>query len=319
MSRAGTWVLAAVGLILAAPTARAAGEAELVGELTLRAASAAGDVAALEALWRDRSVPGAVRGRALWAQVRGARGPLAPEVRELLVAALDDAAPEVRRAGARAVGRAGERVLEGRVLTLAAEDPDPRVRVEALEAVRPWTRPGHRYALGQALGTPWPEVHAQVLRNLARLSPRELVPEFLARARSLAEATNPPEVRTRALEALGTWGQVTEEEVRSALADPASPVLLRLEALRWSDTGPAVAGRDGVLLDWIRDGSSPRLAWEAFRRLRTVADPAVAPAVARHLGDTPVENAATAAMAGFLREKGYRVEFRAGAWRVSAR
>ncbi|GAB4278416.1 MAG: hypothetical protein Kow0092_34230 [Deferrisomatales bacterium] len=292
--------------------------ARVEAELRLDDALSRGDRLALERMAAEEALPGEVRGRALWALWCGPGAESAAAGRARLSPALGDPAPEVRRAAARAVARRGERALERSVLRLAAEDPDPEVRREALRAVRPWSRQGHLYFLEQALASPWPTVQAEALGNLARLPRGELPPAVGRTVRELAVAGD-PRARFRAFDALEAWGWLEWGPVRAALLDRGAPDPLRLRAL---EAGEALADPEEwrrVLLDLLAAESSRLVAGQAFRRLRQAgpADPDLPGTVARRLSHASQKDAATEAMAAYLRDRGYRVAYRAGAWAVS--
>jgi HEAT repeat protein len=295
--------------------------ARLRAELGLRAAQAVDDRGALEAVATGEG-PGAVRGQALWALYRNAIAPLSARDRTLLVAALRDPAPEVRQAALRGVGAAGERALEREALARAAEDPDTEVRVEALRAVRPWARHGQVFFLEQALAAEQPRVRAEAVRNLAQMAYREVPPELFGRVAQWATGADPDlGVRAEALEALARWGRLEWGHVEAALGERGAPESFRLRALALGDGLPRPEGRSGALLDLLATDPSLRVVWEAYRRLsRSGAGEAeLAPALARLLPRLAENNAATGEMAAYLRARGYRVEYRSGAWHVAGR
>jgi len=295
--------------------------ARLEAELRLRSAEVARDRPALDALFAGEG-PGALRGQALWALYRGAPAPLAAAERSRLLKALADPDATVRQAALRSVAATGDRALEREALKRVAEDSDPAVRLEALRAVGPWGRQGHLYFLEQALGASEPAVRAGAVRNLARISFRELPPEVFARIEGLAGAANAEfGVRGEALQALHGWGRLDWAVLASALGERVAPESFRLRTLVLSDTAPRAEGRGPVLLETLATDPSLRVAWECFRRLVRAGggESELGPAVARLLSRVAQKNAATEEMAAFLTARGYRVEHRAGAWNVSAR
>lgn len=299
--------------------ASTAGVQSLVdAELGLRDAVSSGDRAALARLYADRRVPGAVRGRALWALYADGASTLTAEERAPLVQALADPAAEVRRAALRAVGRRGDRPLEREALSRLAEDPDPGVRVEALRAVRPWSRQGHLYFLDRALGAGWPEVQAEALANLGRIALRELPPEVVARVRHLTGPDAAPRVRAGAIRALKAWGRLEWDLVRGTVVDRSAPEALRVLALEASEGLTDGEERRALLLDLVAGDPSQLVVWDAYRRLRSTHPGAadLPSAVARYLCECPQRNAATEQMAAFLRDRGYRIEYLAGGWEV---
>ncbi len=301
--------------------AEAALDARLSQELRLHAAARSGDRATLEVLLSPPTVD-SVRARALWELYRGAHAPLSPTDRTRLLAALSDGSPEVRRAALRAISQTGERTLERDALRRAAEDLEPEVRVEALRAVRRWSRQGHLYFLEEALGAPAVEVRVAALQNLAQISYREVAPILVDRIRELAGSDGDPYVRSAALEVLRAWDRLEWEVLADVIEDRAAPESLRLRALELADAlDEGGFDREEAWLQALDSDPSFRLAWECFRRLlgSGVGRSEVAPPVARLLMRYPYQNAATEEMAAFLRSGGYRVEYRAGAWIVSAR
>ncbi len=316
-------VLAALTLGLLPTPARAQADpgSRLEAELRLRSAEAAQDRAALDALYAGPG-PGAVRGQALWALYRASPAPLASAERARLLAALADPDAPVRQAALRSVAASGDRALEREALKRAAEDPDLEVRVEALRAVRPWGRQGHMYFLEQALAAPDARVRAEAIRNLARVSFRELPPEVFARVTQMARAGGEDfAVRAEALEALQGWGRLEWPLLSSALGERVAPESFRMRTLVLSDAAPRAEGRGPMLLETLATDPSLRVSWECFRRLARGGggESELAPAVARLLSRVGQKNAATEEMAAFLKARGYRVEHRAGTWNVTGR
>ncbi len=316
------WFLAA----LAASSATAAvgptpTRERLEGELRLRVAVEAGDAAALEALHGSRTESGEVRGAALWLRHRGDPAPVSPAGRARLLAALSDPAAPVRQAALRLVGVLGERTLERDALKRVAEDSDPEVRIEGLRAVRRWGRQSHLYFLEPVLESPWNRVRAEAVANLGGIALRELPPEVIGRVRTLAAPGTAAVVREQAFLALQSWGRLEWEAVAGALGDRTATETLRLRALEISDAMALTEGRDDLLVEILDAAPSLRLAWEAYRRLvaESAGLPELAPAVARFLAGSDRRNSATDEMAGFLRTRGYRAEFRAGTWHVAGR
>jgi len=314
----GCWVAAM--LALAAPGANAGVDGRLSQELRLRAAVQAGDRVALAEL-AAVPAPDSVRARALWELHRGVRQPLAPGDRIRLLAALSDPSPEVRRAALRSIGETGERTLEREALKRVAEDPDMAVRVEALRAVRRWSRQGHLYFLEEALKAPAVQVRVEALRNLAQIAYREIAPVLVERIRQMAGGGGDPFVRGEALEVLRAWDRLEWRLVEGAIEDRTAPEALRVRALELGDAAGEGAELQAALLEVLDSDPSFRVAWECFRRLAGsgASRSEVAPPVARLLLRTPRKNAATEEMAAFLGSRGYRVEFRSGSWNVSAR
>ncbi|MDF1551865.1 MAG: HEAT repeat domain-containing protein [Deferrisomatales bacterium] len=292
----------------------------LRGELELQAAVDAGDTKELERLYSAPDSAGVVRGRALVALHPGA-GAASGASRARLLEALRDPVPEVRAAAARVVGETRQRPLEREVLRLVAEDPDPRTRVLALQAVRPWTRQGHLYFLEEALNSDWPSVQAETLENLAGLEFRELPPEVTSRVEALAAPEAPPGVRRRALGALRNWHRLPLPFAQGVAADSAAPDALRLYALELSGTLHGTEGREQLLLDLLAAETSLPLAWAAFQGLTTETQVTVAfdEPLRRYLQRTAEHNTATEAMAAHLGRAGYRVDYRSGAWQISKR
>jgi hypothetical protein len=175
------------------------------------------------------------------------------------------------------------------------------------------------FFLDQALQSAWAAVVAEALVNLSRISLNELPPEIIERTRRLAGPSSPARVRVSALNALRDWERLDWPAVRDPLADPETPETLRIAAVAVSDRLPETEERDALLLDMLPGATSLRLAWEAYRRLLgcTEHDAQLPPVVARFLRQNGENNAATQAMAGLLSERGYRVEFRGGAWKIS--
>jgi hypothetical protein len=206
-------------------------------------------------------------------------------------------------------------------LKRAGEDPNPAVRVEALRAVRPWSRQGHLFFLDRALRSSSPRVAAEALVNLSRISWRELPPEILNRTRLLAGRSATPQVQLRAFEAFKSWDRLEWPMLRDVLTDPEAPEALRVTAVALSKSLPENEDRGELLLDILVGAPSPRLAWKAYRELRESAEheDQLPPASARFLTESGERNAATEEIATFLRDRGYRVEYRAGAWTVSRR
>jgi hypothetical protein len=320
-----TWpAVFAVLLGTASPAAQAPPQARDVGarvaaELRLNTLVAAGDSAGLRALTADVAVPPLVRGKALFALFCREPTVLSQEDRVLLLTAMGDPAPALRGAALRCAGHLRERTLESEALRLAAEDPDPGVQVEALRAVRGWTRQGHLYFLQQALGASSPTVQAEALKSLARLAFREVPPDIVAYVQASTGPNQPVEVRLRALQALAAWGKLEWAELRDVLYEAADSETLRLFAIEASDAVAPPEERNRILFDILSSDSSQRLAWEAFQRLRKAGrDEATLPkGVARFLAFSGSRNAATDDMAAYLRTRGYRAEYRSGAWKVT--
>jgi len=211
--------------------------------------------------------------------------------------------------------------LERAALKRAGEDPDPTVRIEALRAVRRWSRQGHLFFLDRAIRSSSPRVAAEALMNLSRISLLEVPPEILDRARLLAARSSTPQVQLRAFEALKNWDRLEWPMLRDVLADPAAPEALRVATVDLSEDVPGSEDRGALLLDILAGAPSPRLAWKAYRELRksTEHEDQLPSASVRFLTESDERNAATEEIARFLRERGYRVEYRAGAWTVARR
>lgn len=310
------WVL--LGAASPAPEAPDLG-ARVEAELRLRTLEVAADPAGLAALAADASVPSSVRAKALFTLFSRKPPPLSQADRVQLLRVLSDPSPDLRGAALRAVGTLRERTLESDALRLAAEDPDPGVRVEALRAVRAWTRQGHLYFLQQALGASSPAVQAEALKSLARMAFREVPPDIVGYAQASTGPNQPVEVRLRALEALRAWGRLEWAELRDVLFEAEDSETLRLFAVEASDAVASGEERNRILIDILSGDPSERLAWEAFQRLRRAGgDEANLPkGVARFLAFSGSRNAATDEMAAYLRLRGYRAEYRAGAWKVT--
>ena len=94
---------------------------------------------------------------------------------------------------------------------------------------------------------------------------------------------------------------------------------LRLFAIQASDEVKETENRNPGLLDLLTRDPSHRVAWEAFRRLRTSgSEPAELPdRTARFLLYSNQWNAATFQMAAYLKTRGYRTDYRSGAWKVT--
>lgn len=312
---AAAWVL----LGAAAPPAPPDAGARAAAELRLRSLTAASDGGGLAALADDGAAPSAVRGRALLAEFERKTDPLGQADRVRLLKMLGDPAPELRMAALRVVGQRRERALENEALRLAAEDTDWRVRVEALRAVRPWGRQGHLYFLQQALGAGSPYVQAEALRSVGRLGYREVPPDILSYTQAATAPNQDTAVRLRALEALKAWGKLEWAELRDVLFEAQDSETLRLFAVQASDVGAPPDERGRLLLDILAGDPSERLAWEAFQRLRRGGgeDATLSQRVARYLTFSGSRNTATDDMAAYLRARGYRAEYRAGAWKVN--
>ena len=319
--RAAYPLLAFGATLLGAWPAGADVAARIAGDLRLAALGEAGDVGALSAAASDPALPGAVRARALYALLSPRKGSVTPEVRGRVLSALSDPSPEVRAAGLRLVGERQDRALENEALRHATEDPDPRARVEALRAIRPWTSPRHLFFLEQALAAPWPTVQAEALRNLAELPPREAPPKITSAVDALANRGNPTEVRLAALETLRDWGRLTWPKLGDVLSNDTDSEALRLFAVRASDGFRQAENRDRSLLDILASAPSPLLSWEAFRRLRASAGegPELPDRTARFLKNSGQQNAASEEMAAYLRDRGYRAEYLSGAWKITKR
>lgn len=307
-----------LALCLCTPARAGALGGDLEADLRVRALEASGDGADLRAFYAQSGAPAVERARALYAALAGQAAPLDPDARLLVLTALADPAPEVRVAALRAVGRARERTLEGEALKRLAEDGEPRVRVEALRAVRPWSRQGHLYFLQQALSSPDPWVQAETLINLGAMAFREIPPEMVAWVERASGAPQAPEVRLRAFQTLRGWGRLEWPPLRDVLLGGESSEALRLLALEAGDVLAPSEEKGPVWLAVLDGDPSPRLAWEAFQRLkRGHADETnFLVRVGRYLGFSGKKNFATDDMASLLRSRGYRAEYRSGAWKV---
>jgi hypothetical protein len=177
------------------------------------------------------------------------------------------------------------------------------------------------YFLEEALNAEWPTVQAEALENLAGLEYRELPPEVSSRVEDLAAIAAPPGVRRRALGALRNWHRLPLGLAQGVAADPAVPDALRLYALELSGTLHGTEGREQLLLDLLASEASLPLAWAAFQGLRTEAQVTVAfdEPLRRYLLRTAARNTATEAMAAHLGRSGYRVDYRAGGWKIVKR
>lgn len=312
---AAAWVL--VGA--ASPAAPPDVGARAAAEVRLRALVEAADDAGLARLADAAAAPASVRARALVAQYAKVPPPLGQPERLRLLKMLGAPAPELRAAALRVVGQFRERSLESEALRLAAEDSEPEVRREALAAVRPWTRQGHLYFLQQALGAGSPYVQADAMQNVGRLGYREVPPDIVSYVQAATAPNQDNLVRLRALEALKSWGRLEWPELRDVLYEAEDSETLRLFALQASDAVAPPEERNRILLDILAADPSERLAWEAFQRLRRggLDEAALPNRVARYLGFSGSRNTATEDMAGYLRSRGYRVEYRSGAWKVN--
>ncbi|MBI5017636.1 MAG: HEAT repeat domain-containing protein [Deltaproteobacteria bacterium] len=312
-----SWVLLAAAV--PAPATATEPGARAAAELRLHGLTAAGNEAGLGALAADAAAPPVVRGRALFALFSRRPLPLSQADRLRLLRTLGDASPELRGAALRCVGQARERTLESEALRLAAEDPDPQVRVEALRAVRGWTRQGHLYFLQQALGASSTAVQAEALKSLARLEFRDVPPDIVAYVQGCTGPNQPVEVRLRALEALKAWRKLDWAEVRDVLFEAEDSESLRLFAVAASDGVGPVDERNRILVDILSSDPSQRLAWEAFQRLRRAGgdESNLLKGVARFLAFSGRRNAATEEMAAYLRSRGLRADYRSGAWKIT--
>ena len=313
---------AALALLLLALAASPAGadlSSRAAAELRLAELRAAGDEAGLWALRGDAKAPPIPRGKAFLAFFEGRRAPLAAQDRARLVKGLSDPSPAVRAASLRVIGRLNDREFEADALRRAAEDPDAGVRVEALQTLRPWTRQGHLYFIDQALGSSSPLVQAEALRNLAALPYREAPPEILGAVDAATSPLQPTGVRLAALEVLKAWGRLDWPQLKEVLLESEGSEALRLFAVEASDSLAPSQERNPILLDILGDDTSQRLAWKAFDRLRrSGADELALPSrVTGFLAFHNRRNTATEGMAAYLRGRGYRVEFRSGAWKLS--
>ncbi|GAB6064347.1 hypothetical protein JCM30394_30800 [Deferrisoma palaeochoriense] len=304
-------MLAVAAPVAASPASRAAAAA--------RVEAARADPGALEALVADTAAPAAARARALLALGRGAGRSLSPRTRLFVKEALGDRAAPVRRAAVRLVREAGDRALEREVLKRVAEDPDPGVRAEALDAVERWTRPTHLYFLEAALASEHPEVRARAVRNLGRLARRDLRPDLVEAVRRTLERGTPAE-RASALRALAAWGELGDEDLAAVIAAPDEAEFVLLEALEAARgrAGPALAD---AVADALARAPSLRAAWACYAWLRENApgrDPET-PVLARILDGEVRTNRALEEFARHLQAAGYRVEHGKAGWRVLRR
>ncbi len=319
-ARRAAWVGLLLGAAPWVPHAGAVPLAPLVAaELELQGAAQRGDAATLHRLAWDPALPGVARGRALWLLYGPGEGAVEREARLELLRALGDPVAELRLAALRAVGARRVRVLEREVLKIAAEDPEPLVRVEALRALRPWSRQGHLYFLERALESSPDEVRAEVLRNLAEVSLVEVPPEMLARVRAEAADPGARAARMQAMQTLAAWGRLDWPVLRDAVADRRAPEAVRLAALGLSDTLAQSEDRAELLLDILAGDRSMHVAWASYLRLKEASQVSgdLTRAVAAFLADSGERNAATEEMAAFLRSRGGRAEFRAGEWQIA--
>ncbi len=310
-----------LALLLPAGDARPDAAGDLRVELRLRALIRAGHDGELLDFASDRNLPGNVRGRAFCEAFARREPPLSAGDRRLVLQALADPAPEVRRASLRSISRLGERTLEREALKRAAEDPAPEVRAEALRAVRPWTRRGHLYYLEEAVSSPSTIVQAEALRSLKLLEGRELTPEVLATVVSRTRPGNSAEVRAGSLDCLDGWGRLEWTTIRDILLEPRASLFLRLHALslgrRLRDRGDF----DSALLGVVGGEASSALVSEAFQQLRNnqAVESELASRLVQFLSYSRAREASTEAMAQYLRARGYAVEYRSGAWKVGGR
>lgn len=307
----------AAALGLAAPATSAVGSGRAAGAARVEAAR--DDPATLEALLSDQGAGEGARARALLALGRAWPTPLPGSARLRLRNLLADPASPVRRAAVRLVRERKERPLEREVLKLVAEDPDPGVRAEALDAVEPWTRPTHLYFLEAALGSDDPGVRARAVRNLGRLAARDLRPELRGRIRQWV-AGGDPRVRAAALRTLAAWGELTDAALMGVLSDPDAPEFLVLSAVEVAQ-GRRSADLAEALTGALEGATSLRVAWASFEWLRENAptEQRVYPALARILDGETRTNRALETFARHLESAGYRVEHGKVGWRVLKR
>lgn len=142
--------------------------------------------------------------------VRGSQPHEPPEVRDTLVALLDDPQPDVRRAAAMSLGKLGLADAAGPLIG-ALDDPDARVRAfsaEALGALGERVRDQAALPLAGRLGDPSDSVKRAAALGLAAIGGTQAAVELVV------ESLRDPAAETRAAAALALGGL----EARSAFS-----------------------------------------------------------------------------------------------------
>lgn len=305
----------------------------LESEIMLNAAIKAGDRSAVEAIYYSSDAPPEIRGKALRALVLGLDAKpgaktsksskrifIGDDQRLMLLKAFESEAAEIRVAAVQIAGAVGEKSLERKMLNMAADDENSTVRVEALRALKPWTRAGHLFFLDKASSSPQPRVQAEALSNLALLSFNETPPEIVTQVRSLAASSSSPMARVRAMQTLSAWNQLKWETLRGFLVNSGASEELWLDALKLSVNFPTQQ-RNDLLKDVVEKGATLRSVWTAYQILKDSAstDVEFLETLINYLTVSGQKNTVTQTIAEFLRKTGYRVDYRAGGWSISYR
>jgi len=327
-------VLTAVVFLLGLSSSSADGlKSRLKAEILLNKAKKASNLSTFETLYLSDNTSPEIRGKALTAMIAGVppeddakekeqTSPLVitEDKRLKLLKAFQDADAPVRAAAVRLVGEAGDKVLEKNVLKLAAEDPDPTVNVEALKAVRPWTRPSHLFFLDKASSSSYPQVQAEALISLTQLYYEETPPEIVEHVKLLADSSPSNLVKLRAMQTLAAWKRLPWEDLRAFIVISKTNEELWIDALKLCAGYPPIQ-RNELLLDVIEKNKTSRGVWTAYEIMKnaSTAGNEFPEALADYLTASGKDNAMNRDIADFLSQKGYRAEYGASGWVIYSR